>query len=243
MMTLEAATRRTTIVTDMSFFNEDMSEYLLHEVQFHQCRFTDCNFDESQISGSRFTHCRFVDCSFRSAVFTTCSFYDSENGLGSQWIRCDHSETKFVDCDLALSIFSKGSAYLLTLTDCNAAEMKLDCTVHRKIAHRVLKGGLVFSNCRMPSAEFAPGDYENSRFEACDMRECVLSGSQLSHTNFCGSNLNNADLTNATLDGAILSHASIEGFDLSSLQSFNSIIVSRDQHEQLLECLGIHTQN
>lgn len=241
MMTLEAATRRTTIVTDMNFANEDMSEYRLHEVQFDQCRFVDCNFNSSQISNSRFTRCRFIDCGFGRTEFTACSFHDLENSLGSQWIRCDHSEAKFVNCDLAHSVFSKGSAYRLTLTDCNAVQMKLDSAVHRRIAHRTVKGGVVFSNCRMLSAEFAPGDYEGSQFETCDMRECNLSGCQLSDTNFRGSNLNNADLTGVTLDGAKLAHSSIEGFDLSSIRSFDSMIVSRDQHEALLGCLSIHT--
>ncbi|PDS78724.1 pentapeptide repeat-containing protein [Rhizobium sp. L43] len=241
MMSLEEACQRTTVVTDMSFKNDDMSEYRLREVQFHRCRFTDCNFDLAQIHDSRFIGCHFTDCSFREAVFAKCSFYDPEGGSATHWNRCDLSYAKFDTSDLAHSTFSKGSAYRLALTDCNAVQMKFGCAVHRQTARRVIKGGVVFINCKMHLTMFAKGDYEESQFETCDMRECDLSGSQLNYVSFRGSNLVNADLTGSSLDGVTLAYASIEGFDISSIRSFDSMVVSRDQHELLLGSLGIRT--
>jgi fluoroquinolone resistance protein len=243
MMTLDEATRHTAVITDMEFAQEDMSDYRLHEVQFHRCRFNDCNFDLSNISDSRFTGCRFTDCNFQETTFTACAFHEPESKLGSQWIRCNLSEAKFIKCDIGRNTFSKGTAFRLALTDCDAIQLTFESAVHRKVSRSVLKGSLVFSKCRMQFSTFAPGDYEGSAFHGCDLRECDLSGSHLIRVSFLGSNLNNADLTGSILDGATLAHCSIEAFDLSSVRSFDSMIVSRDQHEQLLGCLGIRTLN
>jgi fluoroquinolone resistance protein len=84
-------------------------------------------------------------------------------------------------------------------------------------------------------------DWEESRFEQCDLRDADFSHSRLVGVSFQNSTLNNARFNEAVMNETTIAHAAIEGFDLGTVRSYDDLIVSRDQHEAILNTLSIRT--
>lgn len=240
---LDTALQTAGPIENLSFNGEDLSEYHIVEAQFRNCHFKNCNFDLSKIHSSEFINCRFVHCSLREAEFQNCSFYDEVKQTGSQWSFCNLTEARFSRSNLSLNKLDKCDAYRLEFIECAASGISLEISVHREVGKRILTGGVRFSDCKMQYAVFVPGNYEESRFEQCDLRDASFAGSNLTRTSFIGSSINNIDLSGATLDNAVLANATFDEIDLVSMFSYHAMVVSRDQHENILASIGIITLN
>jgi len=154
---------------------------------------------------------------------------------------CNLNEAKFKASNLGMNRIVKCDAFLLSMVDCSATGLKFEAEVHRRISKKQIFGGVDFSRCKLHYAVFAPGNYEESKFEGCDLREVSFAGCNLARTTLSGSSLNGTDFSDATLDNAILAHATFDQLDLSAMQSHHDLVVSRDQHEALLKGMGLRT--
>ncbi|AYJ85104.1 pentapeptide repeat-containing protein (plasmid) [Sphingomonas paeninsulae] len=242
-MTLEEAAQLSSIIFGEAFEGEDLSDFPLYEVRFNGCVFRNCIFDTNRFGGSHFINCRFTHCSFRDAEFKECTFYDAEGAKGSEWAFCDLSHTRFVKCDLGANKITKSKGFLLELTDCSAVEMHLDLEVHRRVVQRNVIGGIRCFKTKMQGSILRKCDWEESRFEQCDLREADFSHSRLTGVSFLNSSLNNASFDEAILNEATIAHAGIEGLDLNLTRSYDNLIVSRDQHDAILNNFSIRTAN
>ncbi|ARS26448.1 hypothetical protein KC8_03975 [Sphingomonas sp. KC8] len=220
-----------------------MTAFPFYEVRFNGCTFRNCTFESSRFGDSQFINCRFTHCSFRDAEFKACTFYDEAGDSGSEWQFCDLSETRFLKCNLGSNKIMKSKGFLLTLTECSAVALHLDLAVHRRIASRTVIGGIRCSRTKMRDAVLRNGDWEESKFEHCDLRDADFSHSRLTGASFQNATLTNARFNDAILNEAAIAHAEIEGFDVGVLQSYDNLVVSRDQHEAILNTLSIRTIN
>ncbi len=242
-MSLEEALSKNTITADTVFRGEDVSEFRTSGGRFQGCHFAECDFRLAVFRDCEFIACRFSHCDLREAEFHNCVFIDVETQKGSEWSFCNFGEAKFVNCNMSMGRIVKSEAYLMSVTDCSAVGLSFDAEVHRRIVKKTMFGGVRFRKTKLQYAQFHAADYEESVFEGCDLRDCSFSGSNLSRVSFRGSSINNTDFSRATLDGASLVGASFDELDLASMFSFKAMTVSRDQHENLLQSLGILTAN
>lgn len=211
MVTLTEALLQVAVVKDVHFKGEDVCEAVVDGVKFEDCRFSDCKF----IDGARQT--------------------------GTVWKYCNLAEAQFTDCNLGMNKLEKCEAYLLQFLDCAAAGIQIEVEVHRQISQQLMMGGMVMDGCKMQYAVFTAGNYAESRFEKCDLRDCSFAGSNLSEVSLRESQLENTDFTGATLDGADLAGAAFERFDLSVIASYRGMVISQGQHEAILVSLGLVT--
>lgn len=240
-MSLAEAFSRNTVTADTVFRGEDVSEFRTSGGRFRTCHFAECDFRMAVFRDCEFIACRFSHCDFREAEFYNCIFIDTETQKGSEWAFCNLGEAKFTNCNMSMGKISKSEAFMLSLADCSAVGLSFDAEVHRKIVKKTMFGGLRFRKTKLQYAQFHAANYEESAFEGCDLRDCSFSGSNLSRVSFRGSSINNTDFSRATLDDASLVGASFDDLDLASMFSFKRMTVSRDQHENLLQSLGILT--
>lgn len=238
-MEFEEAIRRIEPTEDVTFNRVDISEYHLHEVRFRNCVFVDCNFDVAPISNSSFIACNFRECSFQGTVFTDCTFGDEAQDGGSRWRRANLVDSEFRKCNLSYNTTADGSAFRALFVECKAVGIKFSVEAYRPAKRHI--GTATFSHCAMMFGAFGPGDYRDCVFEHCDLRDCDFSESNCANASFFSSNLNNARFLHSNLDGANIARAQIEGFQLTDLSSYTDIMLSRDQHEQVLKSLFIQT--
>lgn len=238
-MEFDDAIRRTEPAENVTFERVDISEYHLHEVQFRNCSFVDCNFDAARISNSSFLNCGFRECSFQDTVFTDCAFCDEAEDSGSRWLQANLADAEFRKCNLSHNTMAGGTAFRTRFVECKAVGIKFSVEAYRSARRRI--GTATFSHCAMMFGAFGPGDYRDCVFEHCDLRECDFSESNCANASFFSSNLNNARFLHSNLDGANIARAQIEGFQLTELSSYTDIMLSRDQHEQVLKSLSIRT--
>lgn len=240
-LTLEAALGSTDVVSGQSFKGDDMTDFHIAEARFSDCLFNDCTFEDAIFVNCAFLNCRFAHSSFRNARFENCQFLNAEQHSGTQWSYCNLNETKFKASNLGMNQFVKCDAFLMSMVDCSASGLEFDAEVHRRISKKQIFGGVDFTRCKLHYAVFQPGNYEESKFEGCDLREVSFAGSTLARASFAGSSLNGTDFAGANLDHAILAHATFDQLDLNVLQSHQDMVVSRDQHEALLKGMGVRT--
>ena len=240
-LSLESALASQKVIRGQAFKGDDMTDFHVVEARFADCLFNDCNFEDAIFVGCEFLNCRFAHSSFRNARFEKCTFLDAENHSGTEWSYCNLSDARFKTSNLGMNAFVKCDAFLLSMVDCSATGLKFEAEVHRRISKKQIFGGVDFSRCKLHYAVFSPGNYEESKFEGCDLREVSFAGSNLTRATFSGSSLNGTDFTGATLDHAILAHATYDQLDLSVMQSHHEMVISRDQHEALLKGMGLRT--
>lgn len=94
----------------------------------------------------------------------------------------------------------------------------------------------------MQNAVLRGCDWEESQFNHCDLRETDFSHSRLTGVRFQNAILSNATFNEAILNETIIAPAEIEGFDVGVVQSHDNLVVSRDQHETILNSFSIRTQ-
>lgn len=242
-MTLEDAAQLSSVIVGQVFEGEDMTGFPFYEVRFSGCTFRNCTFEASRFGDSQFINCRFTHCSFRDAEFKACIFYDEAGDSGSEWQFCDLSEARFLKCNLGANKIMKSKGFLLALTECSAVGLHLDLEAHRRIVSRTVIGGIRCSRTKMRDAILRKGDWEESKFEHCDLRDADFSYSRLTGASFQNAILTNARFSEAILNEATIAYAEIEGFDVGVLQSYDNLVVSRDQHEAILNTLSIRTIN
>ena len=228
-------------IVGLSFDNETLKDGRLSGLSFADCRFSDCHFDYAEISDCRFINCRFDGCDFSETVFNNCQFMEDETG--TVWRYCNLSKSAFNTCNLSLNRFVGCLAYELQMRECSALGASFDLSVHREIAGRTMRGGMAVEKCKLQYAQFASGDFAESRFEGSDLRDTSFAGCDLSYASLRGSALHNADFAGATLDGANLAHASFDALDIFSTRSHHGTVVTRDQHEAILASIGILTED
>ncbi|MCO6185370.1 pentapeptide repeat-containing protein [Rhizobium sp. L1K21] len=227
------------LISDAVLDKKDREDALVADKTFRNSRFCDCVLELSTFQRCNFINCDFKGCSFKEAVFEDCHFCEDETG--SVWRYCELSKASFRRCNISLNKFIGCEAYGLTLEDCSAQGVKFDLNVHRKIATKTMFGGLTAEKCKLQYADFSSMDLTESRLESCDLRDANFAGCGLSHASLRGSALNNADFSEAVLDGAILAHASFDQIDFAAMGSHRRVVVSSDQHENILASMGIVT--
>jgi fluoroquinolone resistance protein len=240
-MLLAEAFSRDAVAAETVFRGEDVSEFRTYGARFRNCHFAECDFRLAVLRDCEFIACRFSHCDFREAEFHNGIFIDTERQKGAEWAFCNLGEAKFFKCNMSMGRIVKSEAYLLSFADCSAVGLSFDAEVHRTIARKTMVGGVRFQKTKLQYAQFHQANYEESVFEGCDLRDCSFSGSNLTRVSFRGSSINNTDFARATLDGASLVGATFDELDLASMFSFRGMTVSRDQHENLLQSLGILT--
>jgi len=240
-MKLEGAIQLSSVVIRQRFEGEDLTEFSIFEVRFKGCSFKKCMFDSIRFGASEFINCRFIDCSFRNADFNGCTFSDVEAGIGSVWTLCDLSDARFLKCNLDVNRNTKSKGHALAIIECSAIGIILDMEVHRRIISRTVIGGIHCAASRMESAILRQGDWEERKFEHCDLRKADFSHSRLVGASFSNSSLNNARFHDAVMNETTIAHATIEGFDFAVLRSYDDLVVSRDQHDAILRSFSIRT--
>ncbi len=228
-------------VDGLTFDNESLEDALIQFAQFNNCRFSSCSFDYATLQACKFYNCRFENCSMRETVFEDCHFCEDETG--TQWRYCNLSKAVFQRSNLSLNQFIGCEAYKIELEECAAQGTTFDLDVHRKIASQTMPGGMQVDKCKLQYASFSGADLSESRLESSDLREVNFSGCNLSNASLRGSALNNADFHQSILDGASLAHATFDEIDFADMASHHRVIVSRDQHENILATMGIVTLN
>ncbi|MBD9492205.1 pentapeptide repeat-containing protein [Ensifer sp. ENS11] len=243
-MTLEEAAQVTSVVVDVAFRDEDMTDFPFFEVRFDRCTFSNCAFDGARFGDARFTNSRFVECSFRDAKLQSCTFYDPDLDSGSNWQRCDLSHATFRKCNLRANAITNTKAFLLSLAECDASASTLHLEVQRRVAaSRSVTGGIICARTKLYEAVLKERDWEGSRFEYCDLRGADFRDGNFFGVSFANSNLNNARFDRANLSEANIAHADIDGLDLTLMRSFDGITVSRAQHDQILANFNIRSAN
>lgn len=226
-------------LSDQSFDGDTAEDALIENRQFRNCHFSGCNFDFATIQSCQFINCRFDSCSFKETVFEDCHFCEEETG--SIWRYSNLSRSAFRRTNISLCHFIGCEACEMTLEECSAQGAKFDLDVHRKIASKVIHGGLRAEKCKFQYAEFSSADLSESRLEGCDLRDANFSGCNLTQASLRGSSIHNTDFQQTILDGANLAHASFDDIDFAGMASHHGVVVSRDQHENILTSMGIIT--
>lgn len=224
------------ILTDVKFFDCDLSEMDFEGAQLTRVTFHNCDFNRASFDFARFVDCEFdvvpaFFATFEGAVFNGCTFryldLSRANLQSSSLEKCHFSAVDVDHTDFSFATFVTCDFESPTVGDAGGVlyAMGGEVTNFSNSTFRDMESGsgnIFRINCPIAS-------FKRAAFLNVNLRQAVLP-----HADFSGAKFENVDLTGANLEGAkfqsaMLENVSFANADLSSADF--SELEPEDSHE------------